>query len=63
MNITTYTEFQNIAVGQVFIDAEGHAHQKINGTQARYFSPAFTTGHMDYTFDAEDRFRVQPAQN
>jgi hypothetical protein len=60
MNIDKYTVFQNISVGQVFIDSEGHAHQKINGKQARYFSPAFTTGYKDYEFAAEDRLRVQP---
>lgn len=59
-NITEYTEFKDIAVGQKFIDADGHAYVKMTADEARHYDARYTGGSLDYKFSADDRMRVQP---
>lgn len=61
MNITTYTEFQDIKIGAKFIDSEGFEYRKVSAEEGRYYDAGCHNGHVDYKFSAEDRLRVQPA--
>nr|WP_175800896.1 hypothetical protein [Burkholderia anthina] len=59
MNINTYTEFKDIAVGQRFIDADGFEYEKVNEINGRHRDARYTMGFVDYMFEADDRLRVQ----
>jgi hypothetical protein len=61
MNINAYTEFQNIKVGEKFIDADGFEYEKVSAEKARHFDARYINGHMDYEYSADDRLRVQSA--
>lgn len=59
MNITTYTEFKDIAVGTKFICGDGFTYTKMSDTIARHDDVRYNVGFMDYEMAADDRFRVQ----
>lgn len=59
MNISKYTEFKDVQIGQKFIDADGFLYTKVGETQARHEDERYTNGFMCYEYDADDRVRVQ----
>ena len=60
MNITTYTEFKDIKIGEKFICSGNFVYTKIADDAARHEDKRYTNGFLDYKLDADDRYRVQP---
>lgn len=58
-NLSMYTEFQNIEIGQKFIDADGHEYTKCSDNEGRHEDVRYVYGFMDYAFAADDHLRVQ----
>jgi hypothetical protein len=59
MNTTKYTEFKDIAIGQIFVDNKFHKYEKISDRQGRHTDPAYILGYLDYDFSSFVSMRIQ----